>query len=167
VFEKLPAGNYVVGANIRFAPSAGQPYESMYLPGEHNLKDAKVIHLGAGEMAAPNRLRLPPKIGLRTVRVQVRDLGGHKAGKGVWVFADGSNDAETESAQTDKNGIAVLRCLTAKSYRIEAQMWLTNTGPGEGQKAIAEPVRIEPSEAEISLDVKMTKIEKETLGTLK
>jgi hypothetical protein len=166
VFAKLPAGNYVAGVNIRFGPSADLPYESIYLPGEHSIKEARVIHLGAGEIAAPVRLKLLPKIGLRTVRVQVRDLEGRKVGKGVGVFANGSNDAATESAQTDGTGVAELRCLTAKSYQIEAQMWLNNPEPGEGQKAISEPVRIESGEAAISLDVKMTKIEEETLGAL-
>jgi hypothetical protein len=163
VFTELPSGDYIVGVNLHSVPSVEVPYERTFLPGSRDLKGAQVIRLGAGERAAPVKLRLPPKIGVRTIRVRVRDIEGRKAEDGLYVFAEGPDDAETETAQTDRNGVAVLHCLATKSYRITAQMWLSKTAQGENQKEIAEPVKVEPGENEISLVMEMTNIEVEKL----
>lgn len=135
VFRELPAGNFVVGVNLNFSPSIRTPYAKTYLPGVIKREQAQVLHLDPGQKISGLHMQMPPAMRQRTLRVRVTWPDGRSVGKGVSVSADTAGDGDFESADTDGNGIATLKCLATLSYEITAQKWLSKLGENPPRKA--------------------------------
>jgi hypothetical protein len=126
--EGLPGGDYIVGVNLYSDPNPSLPYRRTYAPGVSQEAEARVIHIEPMGVVSGVELRMPPALPSRNVNVLVNWQNGRRAGKGVFIFADVAGGSSAESAITDRNGVAHLKCLVGLDYEISAREELAKAG---------------------------------------
>ena len=163
-YEGIPAGDYLIGVNLWSRPNVDTPYAPTYLPGVSDRDRAQVIHLAAGQKLSGFRLKVPTRLRLRTVRVQVQWPDGSSVGQGVSVTTYESENSVTDFEETKADGSTSVQCFAAKGCLIEAKKWLTKPGEEAApQLAASLPKQVEAGDAPVSITLTLT--ENEARGT--
>lgn len=135
----VPVGRVVLGANLRGAPSAEEPFDSTYAPGTQKLAEARVFSLMPREHLTGIALQLPPPLPLGELFVDVVWPDGKPARGGARAFAHWNGArAAFENAPESGNRVK-LRLALGRSYQVTAD-WL-ELGPGPSRHADDGPAR--------------------------
>lgn len=119
----VPLGRVVLGANLRGAPSAEEPFDSTYVPGTQKLAEARVFSVLPREHLTGIVLQLPPPLPLGELFVDVVWPDGKPARGGARAFAHWNGArAAFENAPQFENRVK-LRLALGRSYQVTAD-WL-------------------------------------------
>ncbi|MFQ5723636.1 MAG: hypothetical protein ACE5G6_04020 [Terriglobia bacterium] len=153
-FEKVPAGSYVLGVNLRWGPRPETPYWPTYYPGVGELEQAQVIEVGAGEKNPPYRLRLPEALPGRMIELRVVWPGGEGVPEAsvqviLLDFSDSNGWPRIfATGRTDRDGRLRVEGLVGVRY----VAWASGHG-SLGRSRCAEPQVIEAQEAAPSVEL--------------
>jgi hypothetical protein len=115
-FRMVQPGNYLLGFNLRWAPSKDDPYRRTYYPGVNDKSLAGLIVMGEGEKLKGYDLTLPPPLIEREVKVMVVWPDG-KPAVGASVRLEMSEATSLgEGADTDEKGMAVIKVFANYRY---------------------------------------------------
>jgi carboxypeptidase family protein len=118
--DGLAAGRYLVGLNAFEAPSASNPYPTVWYPGVSDVAKAQEIAFLDGR-ARQLDLTLPPPLRLRTIRGVVRDpMNQVAAGARVTLFDREFPTREVGSATTDAEGRFSVRAVVGRQVSASA-----------------------------------------------
>lgn len=141
-FTELTAGEYLLGVNIRQAPSGVRPFRRTYFPGADSPSRSQIITLDNGEKLKGLVLRLPPRLPVRTIEGTLAWPDGRPVSKALVVFKDTPDPAGGKSlgmANVDGEGRFSISALEGQ------QGWVHSTilvPVKDGLQAItAVPVR--------------------------
>jgi len=151
-YQDFPAGDYLIGVNLRSQPNVDTPFARVYAPGVTDRAQAQLIHLAPGQKISGLLIQLPPRLRLRSVRVQVLWPDGRNAGPGVSVVTDETDDGVTDIEETKADGSALVQCFAANNCRVEAKKWLAKVGDDvKPQVAVSLPTHLEAAESAASI----------------
>lgn len=145
-YADLPGGDYLIGVNLSSQPNVDTPYVTTYAPGVSDREHAQVFHLEPGQQLSQIRIKLPPRLRLRTVHVEVQWPDGRSAGPLAMV------DSGADFQQTKLDGSTSVRCFAAIGCTVKAGKWLTKRSENATPKcAMSLPRHVEAGNAPISL----------------
>lgn len=87
-FTELTPGEYLLGVNIRQAPSGERPFRRTYFPDADSPSRSQVITLDNGEKLKGIVLRLPPRLRVRAIEGTLVWPDGRPVTKALVVFRD-------------------------------------------------------------------------------
>jgi len=140
---ELPHGDFVIGVNLRDAPTRETPYATVYYPGSTLQSSAKILHLDPARRLSQLRLVLPEPFAPRDVRVTVELSDGTPVAN-AQVFTDVGQNGPAGLSRTDANGKADAPCLQQLPYRISARYFI-DTDPTKKDRRIMDGEVILPA----------------------
>lgn len=150
-FEDVPAGRYLIGVNIAFAPDADAPYPPTYFPNVQDLSQATVIDLEEGQPLDNYNISLPAELLARTIRGRVLFETGQPVINGIITLRDLEYPEEEVAgkAGTDAQGRFVLAGFKNRRYKVYAY----TAADGVNEQVGAEPVEIPAGTAPIAIQM--------------
>jgi Carboxypeptidase regulatory-like domain len=125
-FHMVQPGNYLLGFNLRWAPSKDDPFRRTYYPGVNEKSEAGLIAIGEGEKLKGYDMTLPPRLIEREVKVMVVWPDGRPA-VGASVRVEMSEATSIgDSANPDEKGVAVIKLFDKYRYIMIASAELNN-----------------------------------------
>jgi hypothetical protein len=125
--EGLPADRYLVSLKAFEAPSASNPYPTVWYPGVSDVAKAQEIAFLDGRTRQLN-LTLPPPLGLRAIRGVVLDGAGHvAAGARVSLFDREFPGREVGSVTTDAEGRFSVGAVVGRQVSASAVSLVSGT----------------------------------------
>jgi hypothetical protein len=148
-FEDVPAGRYLIGVNIAFAPDADAPYPSTYFPNVQDPAQATIIDLEEGQSLDNYNINLPAKLPARTIRGRVLFETGQPVINGVITLVDLNYPKEeiAGKAETDVQGRFILTGFKNRRYKVYAY----TKADGVNEQGGAEPVEVPVGTAPITV----------------
>jgi len=143
-FELVPPGRYLLGINIDWAPSRGNPYPPTYYPGVADSPEAQVVVMGEGTRMERFDIMLPPKLAERRIRGHVvrRDGSSVEGAKVVCEISPAyGKSAESGYGDTYIDGRFDVCGLDGLTYLIKGRFESLSTGqlevkPSENMESI-------------------------------
>ncbi len=151
-FRNVAAGTFVMGVNLRSAPTHREPYAATYYPGVARAELAKRLTFGPNTLLENLVLQLPTAIGRRAVRVNV--IGAD--GKPVTAVARASASHRGRSAAFENvrtGNVVELPLLEGLEYEITGS-WVGRVD-GRSVFAESEPVRLPAGRDPVTIDVRL------------
>jgi 5-hydroxyisourate hydrolase-like protein (transthyretin family) len=120
--EQVPPGEYLLGLNVTFSPDEDDPYPPTYYPGVTDRSAAMVVKVGLGQKLKDYVLRLPPRLGERTVQGFVAWPDGTPAAGAEVYLADRDHPGwiANGTTKTDAQGRFTLVGFDGISYWVLA-----------------------------------------------
>jgi hypothetical protein len=151
-FQNVAAGTFVMGVNVRSAPTHAEPYAATYYPGVPSAERAERLTFGPNTLLENLVLPLPPVIARRTVRVNVFGADGKPITAGARASASHQGrDAAFENART--GNVVELQLLEGLAYEITGS-WFGRVD-GSLLFAKSEPVRLPAGRDPVTIDVRL------------
>lgn len=113
-FRELRPGRYLLGVNLRQAPSGSQPFPRTFFPGTQDQVRSQAITLNRGEKLTNINLRLPPRLPARVIEGTVVWPDGRPVTRALVTLKDTAERIGGESlefANVDERGRFSLRML--------------------------------------------------------
>jgi len=124
-FELVPPGRYLLGINVDWAPTRGNPYPPTYYPGVADSSEAQVVVMDEGTRMEGFDINLPPKLAERRIRGQVVRRDG-SAAAGAKIVCEISptygKSAESGHSDTYTDGRFDVCGLDGLTYLIKGRM---------------------------------------------
>jgi TonB family protein len=151
-FEFVPAGAYLLSANVEEPPAHGPLYPPVYYRRAAQRLDASVLHLSAhGELANVD-LVLPPALSEESLEqpVTLRFLDGYPAEYSKICLIDQRWPNHLDcSVQADADGRAILRLFRGETYEIYAAYQRLCGGPA----SVTATGQLPPLELQLKYDL--------------
>jgi len=127
--SNVRSGKVVLAANLKAAPTAEMPFDSVYAPGTQDLSSARVFVVQPGEHVNDLSLKLPHSLAFGDLYVDVTWPDGSPARGGARAFADWNGTrADFERAPIETNRVK-LRLALHTNYEVRVD-WI-DSKPGK------------------------------------
>lgn len=123
--REAPAGDFVVGVNLRSPMTADEPWPTTFFPGVPTQARARVLHLQPNQIVSDLHIKLPPPKPTRAVQVRVFWADGSPADGGARAYAEPLEKPQRFGSETSaKTGhIVELKLMQDYEYNVNASWY--------------------------------------------
>jgi hypothetical protein len=134
----VPLGRVVVAVNLRGAPSAGMPFDTVYAPATQDRDAARVFEVGRGQHLESVDIRLPKPLPVGELRVKLVWPDGTAAGEIGRAWASWNGKDAGSARESPDNDYMTMRLVLNRTYSVRGT-WLNPIPWGAGSIDGAAP----------------------------
>jgi hypothetical protein len=127
----VPLGRVVVAANLRGAPSAGMPFDTVYAPATQDSDAARVLEVGRGQHLESVDIRLPKPLPVGELRIKLVWPDGTAAGEIGRAWAKWNGKEAGSASESPDNDYMTMRLVLNRTYSVSGT-WLNPIPWGAG-----------------------------------